>query len=307
MCRVIGIFFIACVAQAETNAKDSMEDVINQLNTNDELVDQLVDKLVNRALEAVKQQDLDEATVAKIRRGLNPATRETINAPSPGPVQVRTNAPAPKVAPSPPPAPSTATPTSPTGNATLDKILEAKWAAKINAGPHSCTAEDQEAIMKMPNGHADDSWGAIITDCAHEGLNLIFGINQATVNKCLATKLKISPKCSKCYSAMTEYDFQNCKLPCLTTWCSDACIKCNHGSNVIGCIGFVDPQPTVCSGGITGQFVEYDPSITSNVNFTGVTLMGLFMFSGIIFSMLHLSRRSSFVYPKREPLMGANQ
>lgn len=304
MCRVIEVFLIACVAQAETNGKDSTEDLIDQLNTNDELVDQLVDKLVTRMHQAVKHQELDDATLAKIRRGLNPNTRTTVNAPAP--TQVRTNAPE-KVAPTPAPAPSVAaTPSSPTGNATLDKILAAKWAPKIDSGPHSCTAEDQEAIMKFPHGHATDSWGNIITVCAHEGLNLIFGINQDTVNSCLAKKLKITPKCSKCYSAMTEYDFQNCKLPCLTTWCSADCISCNHGSNVIGCIGFVDPQPTVCAGGLTGEYVEYDPNTTSDGNFAGVSLIGLFMFSGVIFSMLHLYRRR-FLYPKKEPLMGACQ
>lgn len=305
MCRVIGIFLITCVAQAETNAKDSMEDLIDQLNTHDELVNQLVDKLVGRALQAVKQQDLDEATMAKIRRGLNPATRETINAPAPAPVQKRTNAPA---------APAaaacnapTCTPNSPTGNATLDQILEAKWAAKINAGPHSCTDADKAAIMKMPHGNAADAWGAVINDCAHEGLNLIFGINQKTVNKCLATKLTITPKCSTCYSAMAEYDFQNCKLECLGSWCSDACISCNHGSNVIGCIGFVDPQPTACSGAAMDQYVEYDPNKTDDVSFVGVAVMGLFMFSGVIFSLFHVHRRSSLLYPKKEPLMGAYQ
>lgn len=300
MCKVIEIILLACVAQAETNAKDSMEDLIDQLNTNDDLVNQLVDKLVNRALEAVKQQDMDDATLAKTHRALFDRTTVTVNAPAPPPMQPNAAAPSPPLA--------SSTPTSPTGNATLDNILEAKWAPKIAAGPHSCTAEDKEAIMKMPHGHGDDSWGAIITDCAHEGLNVIFGINQQTVASCLAKKITLTPKCAKCYTGMTEYDFQSCKVQCLTTWCSAACISCNHGSNVMGCIGFVDPQPTVCSGPLMGEYIEYDPNMTSDVSFAGMALMGLCMFSAaVICSVLYFSWRSSLAYPKKEPLIGAYQ
>merc|ERR1719428_590082 len=53
------------------------------------------------------------------------------------------------------------------------------------------------------------------------------------------------------------------------------------------------------------EYAGYDPKMTNDVNFAVVTLMGLFTFGGVIFLMFHLSRRSNFVYPKKEPLMDA--
>lgn len=102
--------------------------------------------------------------------------------------------------------------------------------------------------MAVPAGHSDAAWGKKISDCGHAALNVIFGINQDTFNTCLMGKVSISSKCSSCYAQMAEYDFQHCKFKCLFSWCSQACIECNKGSDLISCIGFVDPQPTVCDG-----------------------------------------------------------
>jgi len=221
-----------------------------------------VERLTNRAVQAgdAQRADLDGTTVAKIHRteGSTHATEEVGHGPTP--------------------------------NATLNAILKEKWASNINAGPHSCTLEDKQAIMKMPSGHADDSWGALINNCAHQNLNLIFGINQDGVNQCLSQLIpKMTPKCSKCYSAMTEYDFLNCKGPCLFSWCSEACIKCNHGSNVIGCIGFVDPQPSVCgtASALSAQFFY------RAINIPVITLMGVFVGSGIMFAVRRSRRKSA--------------
>jgi len=185
----------------------------------------------------------------------------------------------------------------PTPNATLNKILQAKWAAKISAGPHTCSAEDQSKIMKFPSGHADDSWGKIITDCAHAGLNVFTGVNSDEFNSCLESKVKLTKKCSQCYATMAEYDFENCKVPCLFNWCSEGCISCNHGSDVIGCIGFVDPQPTICTTSVA-EFVQARPTV---ISFAGVALMALFMGSGVIFSVLGLRKSASL--GQKEPLM----
>lgn len=186
----------------------------------------------------------------------------------------------------------------PTPNATLNAELEKKWGQKISEGPHSCTAEDQKAIMQFPYGHGDSSWGQVVADCGHAGLNVIFGINQDKVNACLAQKVTITPKCSSCYAKMAEYDFNNCKVQCLFNWCSEGCITCNHGSNVIGCIGFVDPQPTYCTTQVAA-LVEH--AQTSPISFIAVALSSLFMGCGVVFAVLHFRRRDALTM--QEPLM----
>ena len=89
---------------------------------------------------------------------------------------------------------------------------------------------------------------------------------------------------------------RNCKVPCLFNWCSEGCISCNHGSDVIGCIGFVDPQPTICTTS-SAEFFHARPTV---ISFAGVALMALFMGSGVIFSLLGLHNRASTVH--KEPL-----
>merc|ERR1711998_215788 len=121
--------------------------------------------------------------------------------------------------------------------------------------------------------------GKIISDCGHAGLNIFTGINQDEFNSCLADKVKLTHACSSCYSKMAEYDFENCKVQCLFNWCSEGCISCNHGSDVIGCIGFVDPQPTICTTS-NAELFGASPTV---INFAGVALMALFMGSGVMF------------------------
>merc|ERR1712224_1185827 len=136
------------------------------------------------------------------------------------------------------------------------------------------------------------------TDCAHAGLNVFTGVNSDEFNSCLESKVKLTKKCSQCYAKMAEYDFQNCKVQCLFNWCSEGCISCNHGSDVIGCIGFVDPQPTICTSRQPLEFFQTSPNMMSCF---GVVLIGLFMGSGVMFSVLQ--KRRTAAIPHKEPLM----
>merc|ERR1712146_33800 len=99
-------------------------------------------------------------------------------------------------------------------------------------------------------------------------------------------------------------DFENCKTPCLFSWCGKACIDCNHGSDVIGCIGFVDPQPSVC-GGASLELIQRVSSNAIVKQLTAVVLIGLFMASGIIFSLLRFTDILAARKEPQEPLMDA--
>jgi hypothetical protein len=161
--------------------------------------------------------------------------------------------------------------------------LKAKWAKGISDGPHSCNAADTETINAYPGGNADDSWGKLISDCGHSALNMFFGVNQDTMRKCLASKVTMTDKCAKCYTTMAEYDFNNCKVQCLFNWCSAGCITCNRGSDVIGCIGFVDPQPIPCSGASQSLYVQTSSGVMS---FFAMALIALFAGSGVVRALL---------------------
>lgn len=144
----------------------------------------------------------------------------------------------------------------------------------------ACTRQDKGIINKMPGGNADDSWGKTISDCGHSALNMFWGVNQGSFNKCLQKKVAISEECSTCYAKMAEYDFENCKLKCLFSWCSEGCMTCNKGSNLINCIGFVDPQPKTCSSS-AALLAAQMPS-----NSIAMALVGFFSGSGLTFAML---------------------
>jgi len=232
-----------------------------------------VDTLANRALDTGLHKDLDDSVSMKQKKPVTHSAEE-----------VNEN--------------------GPTPNATLNAELEAKWKPNIDKGPHTCTDEDKKVIMKFPSGHADDSWGATINTCGHKGLNIFTGVNQDTFNSCFMSQVKITHACSSCYGKMTQYDFNHCKFQCLMSWCSEGCISCNHGSNVIGCIGFVDPQPTPCGGSTMEQAVLYGQALPNVISFTGMAMIGLVAFSGVIFSVLRF-RNGRTIKASEEPLMGS--
>lgn len=168
-----------------------------------------------------------------------------------------------------------------------------------NPSSGACSRADKAVINKIAGGHGDSSWGKTISDCGHTALNMLWGVNQNTFNKCLESKVTISNKCSTCYAKMAEYDFENCKFKCLFSWCSSGCMNCNKGSNLIDCIGFVDPQPTTCDSGaslLIAQFLSPSASI--------VAFLGFIVGSGATFAKLR-SRSNRLTTVDEVPLLTA--
>jgi len=108
-----------------------------------------------------------------------------------------------------------------------------------------CTDAEKDVIMKAPAGDADGSFPKTTADCARSAVGL-FSLNEGTFNKCLTGKYGISSQCSSCFAHAATYGYHNCKLKCLTSWCSSACLNCVKGYNTEGCAGFDGPQPTPC-------------------------------------------------------------
>jgi hypothetical protein len=170
--------------------------------------------------------------------------------------------------------------------------------SKDNPTSGACSARDRSVINKIAGGHGDSSWGKTISDCGHSALNMFFGVNQGTFNKCLESKVTISNKCSTCYAKMAEYDFENCKFKCLFSWCSSACMNCNKGSDLISCIGFVDPQPTTCD---SSESLLVDQFLSPNA--IAVAFLGFIVGSGVTF--VALRARSNSPTANEVPLLTA--
>jgi hypothetical protein len=49
----------------------------------------------------------------------------------------------------------------------------------------------------------------------------------------------LSDTCVGCFNAQGEYGFENCKWPCLVSWCSEACLTCNDKfkDTFLPCVG----------------------------------------------------------------------
>jgi len=112
----------------------------------------------------------------------------------------------------------------------------------------ACTADDQSAINAKPAGSADGSFSKITSDCGHSALSIFSGIDETKFNTCLTGAVKVSTGCSDCYWQAAEYGYKNCKLACLSSWCSSSCLDCasKFAPTVATCAGFTGPQPTAC-------------------------------------------------------------
>jgi len=127
-------------------------------------------------------------------------------------------------------------------------------AALLEVGAGKCIAKDHQIMKKMGAGNKLGTWPRTTADCGYKSVRRFppkwLG-DKGNVD-CLKKK-RISTGCAKCYAVMSKYSFDNCKMKCISSWCSKGCLECTLKRSLIKtmekCTGLKNkdtPQPKTC-------------------------------------------------------------
>jgi len=122
----------------------------------------------------------------------------------------------------------------------------------------TCSEADVAKIKGLPQGTGAGSIGAIGNACGTASYDFWTNtFSQETFNKCMASKVGISTACSGCYAEAGSYGAHNCKLACLTGWCTSSCLSCTSSAaqKVATCTGVPNEKVTPCSSQSERQVV----------------------------------------------------
>merc|ERR1739845_55344 len=69
-------------------------------------------------------------------------------------------------------------------------------------------------------------------------------------NDCFTASAGISASCSACYATSAQYSVKNCKVACISKWCSSSCLKCTEPAqdDLAVCTGFTAGSADPCDG-----------------------------------------------------------
>jgi len=111
----------------------------------------------------------------------------------------------------------------------------------------ACSASDQAALSDP------DDFGAKASDCGHAAFSLVGGFDHDKFNSCFTASAGVSSSCSECYAQSGEYAVKNCKLACISKWCSSGCLSCTDGAkpDLNTCTGFTAGSAQPCDGDVT--------------------------------------------------------
>jgi hypothetical protein len=88
------------------------------------------------------------------------------------------------------------------------------------------------------------------SDCGYESYSIFSGFNEDTFKTCIKGKGIKTDSCASCYAAEAKYGADNCKLACMSSWCSKGCLDCTakNKASLDACTGFPQDPVTPCSG-----------------------------------------------------------
>merc|ERR1711920_1148265 len=118
--------------------------------------------------------------------------------------------------------------------------------AQASAG--NCTQADEAKVNEFGSGSHDGSFPEVLAGCGNKAFSWWRGWKIDKMEKCIRDKVKISKKCTKCFSKAGEYGYRHCKSKCWKKWCSSGCLGCTneHVAVTEACVGVEVPQPEVC-------------------------------------------------------------
>eukprot|EP00443_Scrippsiella_acuminata_P032682 CAMPEP_0115219680 /NCGR_PEP_ID=MMETSP0270-20121206/27049_1 /TAXON_ID=71861 /ORGANISM="Scrippsiella trochoidea, Strain CCMP3099" /LENGTH=179 /DNA_ID=CAMNT_0002633697 /DNA_START=52 /DNA_END=588 /DNA_ORIENTATION=- len=111
-----------------------------------------------------------------------------------------------------------------------------------------CSTADVASMEKAGPGHSSGAFPKLAADCGSTSWSLVRGFNQEKFGQCLAGSADISSDCASCFAGNGQYGFDNCKVACMVSWCSSACLECTAGyqERLVACAGSEPPAATSC-------------------------------------------------------------
>lgn len=122
-------------------------------------------------------------------------------------------------------------------DAVESSFLDGKLDDVASAG--KCSAKDRK-VLKKHKGNGKSSQGYHSSKCGRSSYSLFSGMDKKAFSKCLRGKVKVSSGCAGCYANMADWSSKNCKMACMSSWCSSGCLKCTKKNQkaLDGCTGF---------------------------------------------------------------------
>lgn len=116
-------------------------------------------------------------------------------------------------------------------------FIDGKLDGVASAG--KCSANDRK-VLKKHKGNGKTSQGAHSAKCGRSSYSIFSGMDKKGFSKCLRGKVKISTGCGGCYANMADWSSKNCKMACISSWCSSGCLKCTKKNQkaLDRCTGF---------------------------------------------------------------------
>jgi hypothetical protein len=152
-----------------------------------------------------------------------------------------------------PTEPLTAAPTKKGETAAPTKKSETPAPTKALGG--ACTPSDWTVIRAAGSGTNASSFPKKLSVCGLKSFSLWSGFLQAKMKTCILESFAgIGAACADCYVQAGAYGAEHCKMVCLSSWCSEACLACSakNSDAVRQCAGGDAPAATVCKQGDDG-------------------------------------------------------
>jgi hypothetical protein len=126
----------------------------------------------------------------------------------------------------------------------------------------SCSADETATIQAMDS----NDFGEKTNTCGHKATNLLtLKVDHDKFDDCLTSAVGIGNSCSECYADAADYGVANCKVACLTSWCSQKCLDCTAAAqaDVATCTGFPVGDVKPCdSADVTAGACSADEAAT---------------------------------------------
>lgn len=126
-----------------------------------------------------------------------------------------------------------------------------------------CTEGDMKAMNAAGPGPETGSFASSCAACGSSSVSWTMQMQDSKYKKCLQGKVPISGSCASCFLDSAKYGLGNCKMPCMSNWCSKGCLECidNYQPEVRKCVGFAPPGAWSCDG--SGYGVTVPPAATT--------------------------------------------
>jgi len=115
----------------------------------------------------------------------------------------------------------------------------------IDGPVNQCTVEDLDLLNNFGPLEGPDSLAAVMVRCGRASVSWFLQWRPSVFLSCLQDTLPLTRPCATCFERVGHSGYANCKLACLASKCSQACLSCVESFEpaLHACIGGPYPKP----------------------------------------------------------------